>query len=307
MNQDISIVIVTHNRWKALRTTLNHLRQLPGTPKIIVLDNASSDGTSKELPSLFPEIYYQRLETNKGIGARNLGVRLSSTPFIAFCDDDSWWDTEAFTKALRYFEMYPRVGILAGQVLVGNARAVDPTCRRMSRSPLPAHRPMPGKSVLGFVCCGAIVRKAAFLACGGFETRFGIGCEETLLALNMRERNWDVVYAEDLIAFHHPSPGGRDNRQWIQVRNDLWTVWLKRRWTFAGTYTCRLLVRLREPSVRQGFGQAVRELPWIMRQRAPVDAQLEKELRLSGVHRHITARLRKTARDNGYRPQRANI
>lgn len=285
--KSLSIILVTHNRWPSLRITLEHLRQLPQQPLIIVIDNHSTDATPDDLPALFPEVHYRRLETNAGIGSRNLGMRLCSTPYAAFCDDDSWWDGSALERAIRYLDTYPRLGLIAGRVLVGDAKRLDPACNCMRHSRLTAERPLPGKPVLGFVCCGAVVRKSAFLECGGFEPNFMIGGEETLLALDLRQRNWDVVYADDVIAFHHPSPSSRGHRQPMAVRNDIWTVWLKRRWPFVAVFTCQLLPRLTEPAVRKGFGLALRGLPWLVQKRAPVDSGLEKELRLLGIHQNI--------------------
>jgi hypothetical protein len=49
---------------------------------------------------------------------------------------------------------------------------------------------LPGPPVLGFIACGGIVRRAAFLEVGGFNSRLGVGGEEELLAVDLTARGW---------------------------------------------------------------------------------------------------------------------
>jgi N-acetylglucosaminyl-diphospho-decaprenol L-rhamnosyltransferase len=135
--------------------------------------------------------------------------------------------------------------------------------------------------VLGFIACGAVVRRSAYLEVGGFHPRYGVGGEETLLAVDLAERGWACAYADGVVAHHHPSPV-RDPaaRRVRDVRNDLRTLWLRRRLTGVVRETARLLVRL--PSDRQvctGLRQALAGVPWILRERAPVGRSTERALR----------------------------
>src|SRR5206468_1912268 len=79
----------------------------------------------------------------------------------------------------------PRMALLAARVLVGPAAVIDPTCEAMARSPLPPRADSPGPSILGFLACGAVVRRSAFLAVGGFAGRFGVGGGEELLGIDL--------------------------------------------------------------------------------------------------------------------------
>jgi GT2 family glycosyltransferase len=83
--------------------------------------------------------------------------------------------------------------------------------------------------VLGFVACGAIVRRSAFLEVDGFHPRYGVGGEEALLALDLAAAGWGCAYVPDITAHHHPSPRrDPDRRRSVMVRNDLWTTMLRR-------------------------------------------------------------------------------
>jgi GT2 family glycosyltransferase len=116
-----------------------------------------------------------------------------------------------------------------GRLLVGDDGRLDPTSAAIRRSPLTADG-LPGPGVLGFVACGAVMRRSAYLAAGGFDARYGVGGEERRLALDLAAGGWALVYVDELVVHHHPQTGGgaRPGRLRRQVRNDLWSAWLRR-------------------------------------------------------------------------------
>jgi GT2 family glycosyltransferase len=157
----------------------------------------------------------------------------------------------------------------------------------MQESPITTPPAFPGKCILGFVACGAIVRKEAFLSAGGFHRYFGVGGEEALLALDMAEKGWLLAYFPDLLAFHEPSPlRNKTRRKQLVVRNHLWSVWLRRslRGVFAETSPF-IKKAITDGHVRKGVLEALAGLPWILQERKPLRAELEQEVRkLSGFH-----------------------
>jgi hypothetical protein len=184
------------------------------------------------------------------------------------------------------------LAVLAARIVVGPEGRLDPVCLAMRNSPL-GEVPGVGPRVLGFVACGAVVRRSAYLEVGGFHPRFGVGGEETLLAVDLAERGWDCAYADHVVAHHHPSeirdPGARRARE---VRNDMWTLWLRRPMGRVLPETARVLSRLpREPAARTGLRQALAGMNWVLRERVPIAAATEGALRRlrhadgSGDHR----------------------
>ena len=87
----VTAVVLTYNRVTEVIRTVGHLAALLEQPAIIVVDNGSQDGTSALLTKSFPEITVLRLEQNIGAAARNVGVQEAATPYVALCDDDTWW------------------------------------------------------------------------------------------------------------------------------------------------------------------------------------------------------------------------
>jgi GT2 family glycosyltransferase len=276
---DVGIVIATRDRREGLLATL---RRLDGGRPVVVVDNGSRDGTPAAVRATFPAVTVLEPGANLGAAARTIGARALDTPVVAFCDDDSWWAPGALEQAARVFAAYPRLGLLAARVLVGDDEHLDPTCAAMAASPLVAGR-LPGPGVLGFVACGAVVRRDAFLAVGGFDGRYGIGGEERRLAVDLATAGWDLAYVAGVIAHHHPGRAGpRPGRLRRQLRNDLWSAWLRRPARSALRETARLVGSTAEGhpvAAAAGVAAALRGARWVARERAVVPAAVERALR----------------------------
>ena len=76
----MSVVVITRNRRERLLRTLSHLTDLPERPTVVVVDNASDDGTPDLVRSRFPHVRVRALPTNQGALARTVGVRAATTP-----------------------------------------------------------------------------------------------------------------------------------------------------------------------------------------------------------------------------------
>jgi GT2 family glycosyltransferase len=283
----VGVVIATRDRRDSVLATLARLATLPERPPVVVADNGSRDGTPQAVRSGFPAVQVLELGRNAGGAARTEGARILSTRHVAFCDDDSWWQPGSLERAGRLLDEHPAVGLLAGRVLVGVQRRLDPVCAAMAASPLPARDGFAGRPVLGFVACGAVARREALLAVGGFDERYGIGGEEARLAIDLRAAGWGVFYAPSIVAVHCPALAGtRPGRTAVSLRNDLWTAWLRRPAGPAAAATARLVAgaaRRRPLEASRGVLEAVAGLPRVLRERAVVSPELEAELaRLDG-------------------------
>jgi GT2 family glycosyltransferase len=280
----VAVVIATRNRGPELLGTLVRLLALDERPRIVVVDNGSTDGTAELVRSRHPDVEVVGLRRNLGAGARTVGARLVDCPYVAFSDDDSWWAPGALGRAAELLDRHPRLAVLAARVLVGPGRRLDPVCREMAGSPLPPADDLPGPPVLGFIACGAVVRRDAFLEVGGFDARLGVGGEEELLSLDLAARGWGLAYVDEVVAHHHPSPvrdpAGRRRRQ---VRNALWSAWLRRPLGGAARQTVRLAaLAVHQPGAWQGVLLAMGGLPWVLRERRPVPRDLEAAIRRLG-------------------------
>jgi GT2 family glycosyltransferase len=281
MDPRTGIVIATRNRAATLRVTLEHLQTLPEAPPIVVVDNGSAPGTLAPLRESFPAVRFLELGDNFGGAARNAGARVLDRPYVAFSDDDSWWSPGSLARAGDWLDAHPRLALVAARVLVGPGHQPDPCCEQMAASPIPRPDWLPGPAVLGFLACGAVVRRSALLEVGGFERRFGIGGEEELLAIDLAINGWYLAYGADIVAHHHPSAtGDRGGRRRTQYRNALWSAWLRRRWPGALRRTGRIMaLGLSDGDARAALRDALHGLPWIVRARRPAPLGIETSLR----------------------------
>jgi GT2 family glycosyltransferase len=272
-----TVVIATHDRRDALLATLARIEALDDRPPVIVVDNASADGTAAAVARHHRWVAVARCRRPLGSAARTLGAQAAGTPLVAFSDDDSWWAPGALRRATERFADDPALGLLAARIVVEPGGRADPTCAAMRASPLPRESRLPGPRVLGFLACGAIVRRSAFLGCGGLHPRFGFGGEEELLAVDLATAGWNLAYAEDVVAHHQPTSGPRPQRTARERRNRLWSAWLRRPLRTAVRLTRR---ELRTREGRAALGAALCGLPWVLRERRVVPAHVEAWLRL---------------------------
>jgi GT2 family glycosyltransferase len=274
----VTVVIATRDRRDSLLHTLDRLAGLPERPAVVVADNGSSDGSPEAVRRAHPAVRVIELGGNLGAAARTVAAGAARTRFVAFCDDDSWWAPGAIARAERLLRADRRLALVAARILVEPGGHWDPTCLRMQHSPLPRGPAPASRSVLGFVACGAVVRRSAFLASGGFEPRLQVGGEEALLAIDLAASGWRLLYAYDVVAHHRPHPGGRGRRSRTQVRNALWTAWLRRPLPRAVTLTASLVAGA-GPAGPPALADATRGLGWIARERRVVPPGLERDLR----------------------------
>lgn len=241
-----TVVVLTYNRRCQLLRTLRAITQLPDGWPVIVIDNGSTDGTAEAVAGEFPTVLFIRSRRNIGAAARNIAVAYVHTPYVAFCDDDTQWQAGSLERAADVLDRHPRIGVLNGCVLVGEEGYVDPTCTDMARSPLEREN-LPGPQLLGFMAGACVVRTRAFYEVGGYWPPLFIGGEEELMALDLAERGWRMVYVDDVLTRHFPSKL-RDSalRQKLLLRNAIWVAWLRLPWRDAWEETVALLRKASE-------------------------------------------------------------
>lgn len=263
-----TIVVLTYNRADELMGVLQRLQALPERPGIVVVDNASTDGTAGRVAAAHPQVQLVQERTNRGAAGRNSGVAKVRTPYVAFCDDDTWWAPGALARAADLLDAHPRVAAINARVIVEPEGRTDPTCDVMAHSPVDAHG-LPGPALVGFMAGAVVMRTAAFLDAGGYEPRFFLGAEEALLAFDLQARGWALCYRHDVVTHHQPSPA-RDlqRRRASLVRNRLWLAWLRLPLAVAWDETRSVLRDARGQGLQlEGLRAALAGLPWVLARR----------------------------------------
>lgn len=278
----VTVVVLTRNRAAEVVETVGRLRALPERPEVVVVDNGSSDGTVARLAAAHPDVTVIEAGRNLGAAGRNLGVEWARTPYVALCDDDTWWLPGSLHRARRALEDDGRIAVVSGRVVVAPTGQDDGTCGEMAASPVPARPGLPGPSILGFLAGASMVRRDAFLAAGGFEPRLLIGGEEELLALDLAGQGWDMVYVDDVVVTHRPSSRrDSDRRTVLELRNHLWVSWLRHPGDLAVRRTAEVLRRARrDRTAARAVLRAMAGLPWVVRCRRPLPPRVAEAARL---------------------------
>jgi len=116
----LSVLLVSYNTKELLRECLQSLLASckAVSPEIIVVDNASRDGSAEMVNTLFPEVMLIRNESNAGFArATNQGIRASSGKYVLLLNPDTLIVGNAIDEMLVWMESHPDVGICGPQLL----------------------------------------------------------------------------------------------------------------------------------------------------------------------------------------------
>ena len=289
----VAVVMITHNRREEVDLALGRLERLPEQPRVVLVDNGSTDGTAAMVRARHAATCLVTPGVNLGAVGRNLGVALTDAPYVAFCDDDTWWEPGSLTRAADVLDRHPRLAVVTADIRVEPGDREDPICEEMRRSPLPRTPGVPGHPLLSFLAGASVVRRAAFEAAGGFSPRLWLGGEEELLASDLARDGWQMAYLPELRIHHQPSVGREPHlRRRHGIRNTLWFTWLRRPAARALVRTVRLAASVPRDRVSlAGFLDAARGIPWVVVERRVVPPEVEAGYRLlEESQRHSRAR-----------------
>ena len=122
---DISIVIVSWNTKKHLEECLTSLRTIDGnlSAEIIVVDNASSDGTPEMVRAQFPEVILIETGANLGFaGGNNVGIKEATGKYVCLINSDVNVPPDCLPKMFSYMEQQPAIGLLGPGMLGTDGR-----------------------------------------------------------------------------------------------------------------------------------------------------------------------------------------
>ncbi len=205
----VSFVLATHNRRGVVIETLARLARC-GLDRcdyeVVVVDNASDDGTPEALASQSDIVI--RLPRNAGSCAKSYGVERASGRFIMFLDDDSSPRAGSVPRMIERFEADPKLGA-AGFVVH-----------------LPDGRQEGGALPDVFLGCGVGFRAQALRQAGGLDRSFFMQAEEYDLTFRLVGAAWRVRIFQDLHVDHLKTAHARrtERTTYYDIRNNLRVV-----------------------------------------------------------------------------------
>ncbi len=129
---ELSVVIVSYNVAELLRQCLRsvYVALKDMSAEVIVVDNASEDGTVDRLRAEFPQVHWIALPVNIGFGrANNVGIARARGCYILLLNPDTLVHPETLTTLRTYMEEHPEVGIAGCRVLNADG-SFQSACRR---------------------------------------------------------------------------------------------------------------------------------------------------------------------------------
>jgi N-acetylglucosaminyl-diphospho-decaprenol L-rhamnosyltransferase len=287
-SQRISVVLLTYNCAHRIEPIVERLLEL-GVP-VVAVDNGSLDGTADVL-ARYEAIELVRLPHNIGAAGRNVGADRAHTPYILFCDDDGWYEKSSLAIFCDLFDRYPALGLINARILVGEEGRLDPVSAEMADSPVPDRHGLPGAVLLSFMAGAVAIRAVAYKEVGGYDRRFFIGGEEETLSFKLAKAGWQLRYIPEAVMHHHPSLANAGKLRAFGMRNTLVNAWLHRRWPSAVRWTVFTLVDTpKNADFVRGILLTLRALPWVLRERDPMDDQLDHDLLRLDVRRFAARR-----------------
>jgi len=214
-----SVIIITRNRLKDLINTINaYQSQTLDEKEIIIVDNASNDGTKEYIPNHFPNVKYLWLPDNFDIRSINIGIELSNGDIIWRTDDDSNpEDINAFKNVAEIFEKNPDIDIICTEDI-----EVRSNYQIWEWYPLKVDKeniPEKGYPSNVFPGTGAAIRRKVYDKIGGF---WEFGFEELDFCTRAIINGFNVRYFPNIRTLHYASPGNRNQAQrWVKISKQL--------------------------------------------------------------------------------------
>lgn len=252
---DLSVVVVSFNARDYLRCCLaSLLEHTKGVShEVIVVDNASWDGSAEMVQAEFPQAVLIRLPVNVGFAAGcNRGIEHAAGEFVLLLNPDTELSEDAFSPMVTYCRQNPSVGIL-GPKLLNSDGSLQLSCRhfpshltslfnrqsvltrlfpgnRFSRRYLMtdwAHDRIEPVDWLAGACM--MLRREMVERIGGLDEGYFMYIEDVDLCYRAHHAGYEVVYFPSVAVTHHigKSTETMPNRSIVQWHRSMWRYYRK--------------------------------------------------------------------------------
>lgn len=214
----VGAVVVNHDGGERLLRVLSALRaQSYPVDEVLVVDNASTDGSLARVGAAFPDVRVLHLERNAGIAiARNAGLWALRTRLGLLLDHDVYAEPECLARMVLAFEtqsatvVCPRVRLLPERHVV----QADGAALHFLGTQILHHgyEPLDGATAAGGAvnsCIGAcmLVDREAVLAAGGFDELFFFYFEDLEFSMRLRSQGHRIWCEPAALVFHERAAG----------------------------------------------------------------------------------------------------
>ncbi len=226
---DISIIVVNFNVKEFLKNLLDSIRKASQnfSLEIIVVDNASDDGSVEMIKEKFPEIILIENKSNVGFGkANNQGLKIAKGKFILLINPDTLVAEDTFVKMIDFFSANPDTG-MAGCKILNPDGTLQLACRRSFPGPWTAFTKVSGLSTLfpksklfakynltyldenqtyevdAISGSFMMLKKEVYEKIGGFDEQFFMYGEDLDLCYRIQKAGYKIYYVHTTQIIHY--------------------------------------------------------------------------------------------------------
>jgi GT2 family glycosyltransferase len=219
----VSIILVNYNGADVVLDCLRSLEQFPQSIsyEVIVVDNASQDGSPDLIESYSPPVKLIRQLENRGFGAgNNIAAKVATGEFLFLLNTDTQVTGDILPVLLRLMKDYPDAGIIGpkllnpdGSLQLSTAWNISLAGESKTRQQLKTYAEPSQKAAIEqrfntlqdvdiLVGAAFFVRKKLFDELGGFDESFFMYFEESDLCRRAKNLGWRILYTPEASVIH---------------------------------------------------------------------------------------------------------
>jgi len=208
----VTVVVVTWEQRDLVLVCLQSLARQTVPHRVVVVDNASTDGTAEVVAQRFPDVVILRQRSNLGFaGGVSAAMDVVDTRFVALLNNDAKADAGWLEASLVALADPSVVAVTARLLLAEDTATINNAGGVLLASGYCADRGLgsPDGEMFAypaevFAFCGGavVVRTLAVKAAGGFDADYFMYYEDTDLSWRLRLAGWHIVYAPDAVVHH---------------------------------------------------------------------------------------------------------
>jgi GT2 family glycosyltransferase len=246
---DVSVIIVNYQGERLLEACLDAvLRDAGPETEVIVVDNASTDGSVALIATRFPGVQVLALDRNAGFAAgNNAGARRARGRFLAFLNNDT--EPQAgWLRALRAArEAHPSAALATARIVFRDDPAILDSAGDGYTAWGGAYKRGHGRAASSeaeprevFGACGAafMIRREVFEEVGGFDEEFFLSHEDVDLSYRIQLTGRGCRYVPGAVVWHAGSASlgrvsrravyyGQRNLEWVYLKNTPWPLLIR--------------------------------------------------------------------------------
>lgn len=225
---DVTIIIVSYNTRELLRRCLASIYRYPPTAdfEVIVVDNASMDGSPEMVTREFPRARLIANNDNLGYAAaNNQALRRSAARYVLILNSDVEVYEGALAALLDFMDGRPEAGMAGAKLILPDGSVQDTWSGGFTLGEFVAQQLLLGRlgrrpptatdepvEVLHLHGACLMVRREALLRVGPLDEAYWMYCEDSDWGLRFRRLGWKLYYIAAARMLHHHGASSRETR-----------------------------------------------------------------------------------------------